>query len=98
MTKQSEPPELIKQAASRIAGTALGPFIMGERRVDLEALEQRINERVIEEMHYVLCAVIATLATTSIVVVMEDGKPQLKAEPKKRKAQNKRADTTRDSK
>ena len=88
--KHSDAPEIIRQAASRIAGTALGPFIMGQRNVDLEALEQRINERVIEEMQFVLAGVVAVLAKTSVVVVMDETKRQSKAAPKKPKAQKSR--------
>lgn len=82
----AETPEYIRQAASRIAGTALGPFIMGERHVDLEALEKRINERVIEEMARLAAALIASLAHTSVIVMVDEVEKQPKAAKKKPKA------------
>lgn len=82
-------PEIVRQAASRIAGTALGPFIMGQRNVDLDALEQRINDRVIEEMQFVMASILSVMAKTSVFVVVEDYKEQPKAAPKKRKATKK---------
>lgn len=96
---RDDTPDYVKAAASRIAGTALGPFIMGQRNVDLEALEQRIIRQSIEEMKTIAVSVaLGILRSTAITVVVEEVQEQPKAAPKKPKAQKSRAHTTKDGK
>jgi hypothetical protein len=71
------PPACVTEAASRIAGTALGPFIMGQRNVDLDALEQRIVSHVIKEMNYVCLLMLAGVALgPQLVVHVSEDKPK----------------------
>lgn len=83
----TEVPACVKDAASRIAGTALGPFIMGQRNVDLEALEQRIVRQVISEMNHFGLIVLAGVAMTPHVVIEMGPKPRKPRNPKVQKTE-----------
>jgi hypothetical protein len=67
-------PEMVISAASRIAGTALGPFIMGEKRVDLDALEKKIMEQAVYEMG-ILVYTIATRLEPYVKLDVDDYQP-----------------------
>lgn len=91
----TEMPHIIKQAASRIAGTALGPFIMGERRVNLDELEARITKQVEKEMQALAASLLAALYMhTDVLKDIPGVEQQLMAAEKKQKAQKSRAGTT----
>lgn len=84
MKFSTEVPPSVQDAAARIAGTALGPFIMGQRNVDLEALERRIVAHVIKEMNYFGLLVLAGVVMGSQVVVVEEApKPKRAKKPAK---------------
>jgi hypothetical protein len=92
----TDTPEVIKRAASRIAGTALGPFIMGEKHVDLDALEKRINEAVEREMIAVTYGILTVLYShTDVLNDVDDLTRQLEVAAKNKRAQKTRARTIR---
>ena len=92
----TEMPPIIRQAASRIAGVALGPFIMGERRVDLDALEHRINQVVEREMIALVASVLTAMQKhTDVLDDIDHVVDQLEGAAKTVKAQKSRAGTTK---
>lgn len=92
----TDTPEAIKRAASRIAGTALGPFIMGERHVDLDALEQRITEAVEREMVMVVSGILTVLYDhTDVLNDVDDLTRQLEVAAKNMRVKKTRARTIR---
>jgi hypothetical protein len=96
MTDTPEAPEAIKGAASRIASVALGPFIMGEKHVDLDALEQRIIKAVEREMIAVVSGILVVLYDhTDVLNDVHDLTRQLEVAAKNIKVQKTRARTIR---
>ena len=90
-----EMPPIIKQAASRIAGVALGPFIMGQRHVDLDELEARIIKAVEKEMQALASSLLVALYKhTDVLKDVPAVEQQLRDAEKRVKSQKRRADTT----